>query len=113
MSELKDMLHLKQNAELIAILESKDAYTPEAIQYAAEVVQERFIEDKELIGLVTAYWENELSSSLKAYLKSGEIPKSNFLNEAQLKEIFAMKYQEYVERKEVMAVDSTLYWFAV
>jgi hypothetical protein len=113
MSDLKDRLHLKQNAELIAILESKNAFTPEAVQYAAEIIQERFIEDEELISLVTKYWENELNDSLKSYLKSGVIPESNFLNEDQLKSIFAKKYQEYVERKEVLAVDSTLYWFAI
>ncbi len=113
MSDLKDRLHLKQNGELIAILESKDAYTPEAVQFAAEIIQERFIEDEELDRLVIQFWEKELNESLKSYLKSGEIPKSNFLNEQQLKELFAKKYQEYVERKEVLAVDSTLYWFAI
>lgn len=112
MSDLKDRLHLKQNSELVAILESKGAYTPEAIQYAAEVIQERFLEEDELFQLVFDFWDNELNNSLKAYLKSGEIPKSNFFTEFQLKEIFAKKYQEYVERKEVLAVDSTLYWFA-
>lgn len=113
MSDLKDRMHLKQNSELIAILESKGAYMPEAIQFAAEVMQERFIEDEELLRLVVAYWDEELNTSLKTYLKSGEIPKSNFLNEVQLKELFARKYQEHLERKEVLAVDSTLYWFAI
>lgn len=112
MSELKDRLHLKQNDELIAILESKNAYTAEAVQYAAEIIQERFLDTDEIISLVSNYWDNELNESLKSYLKSGEVPKSNFLNEEQLKVIFAKKYQEYVERKEVLAVDSTLYWFA-
>ncbi len=112
MSELKDRLHLKQNDELIAILESKNAYTSEAVQYAAEIIQERFLETEEIILLVTNYWDKELDETLKSYLKSGEIPKSNFLTEQQLKAIFAKKYQEYVERKEVLAVDSTIYWFA-
>jgi hypothetical protein len=98
---------------LIEILESKDAFTPEAVQYAAEIIQERFLEEEVLLTLVVDYWDKELNDSLKSYLKSGEIPVSNFLNESQLKELFAKKYQEYVERKEVMAVDSTIYWFAI
>ena len=113
MSDLKDKLHLKQNSELVAIVESKDAYTFEAIQFAAEVLQERFIETEELQELAKIYWNEELRKSLKLYLKQGTPPVSNFLTENELKVIFAKKFDEYLERKELLAVDSTLYWFAV
>ena len=112
MSELKDKLHLKQNSELVAIVESKDAYTFEAIQFAAEVLQERFIETEELEQLAKQYWGDELQKSLKTYLKVGVAPISNFLSEEDLKTIFAQKFEEYVERKELLSVDSTIYWFA-
>mgnify|MGYP001071925140 CR=1 FL=1 len=112
MSDLLDLFHLKSNKELITIIESTDSYTPEAISAAAEVIQERFLSDEEIQNLVCEFWDAELEKSLKIYLKKGEPPISNFLTDGELKDIFAKKFQEYVERKELLSVDSTIYWFA-
>ena len=112
MSDLLDIFHLKPNEDLIAIIESKESYTPEAILVAAEVLQERFLSDEQIQQMACQFWHGELEKSLKTYLKKGVQPVSNFLTEEELKEIFAKKFQEYVERKELMSVDSTIYWFA-
>lgn len=112
MSELLDIFHLKTNYDLVVIIESSGAYTPEAITTAAEVLQERFLTGEQIRQMVCQFWDGELEKSLKAYLKKGEPPVSNFLTEEELKEIFAKKFEEYVERKELLSVDSTIYWFA-
>ena len=79
MNDLKDRFHLKKNEELVSVLESKDAYTPFAKECAAEVLQERFLEDEDLKQLATIYWENEINQSFRKYLKMGVPPVSYFL----------------------------------
>ena len=112
MSELKDKFHLKQNLELVSILESEDAYTPFAKQCAAEVLQERFLEEEDLKQLATEIWEENIKQSFRKFLKMGMPPKSYFLTENELKAIFIKQFEAYKERKELLSVDSTKYWYA-
>jgi hypothetical protein len=100
------------NETLIVIIESEfDEYTLSAKEVADTVLAERYLLPEALHFIALKIWEQKISSNFRQYLKANVLPVSKFLTDAELRELFRKEYDNLLERRQTIAVDSTKYWF--
>jgi hypothetical protein len=97
---------------LVTIIESEfEEYTNVAKNCAEQVLKARNVLPNTLHALALNLWENKIRDNLRQYLRDNLLPESKFLTDVELRELFRMEYDRFVERKQTLAVDSTKYWF--
>ena len=101
----------KSDCQLVEIIESSDNYTSIAISVASEIMQERNLEENILKLCSIEFWKEEFNTEIKSYIKNQDFPKSNYLQKSELKELMKQAYEDYLQKRESMSVDSTKYWF--
>jgi hypothetical protein len=101
----------KSDYQLVEIIEASENYTSIAIAVASEIIQERNLEENILKLCSTEFWKEEFKTEIKSYLKNQDIPKSKYLLKSELKELMKLAYEDYLQKRESMSVDSTKYWF--
>ena len=68
-------------------------------------------DQKEDLGKdVEKYWMNYLKENIKSILINKEIPKSQFLNEEEVKTLIKESFLKWKEDQELYEIDTTKYW---
>lgn len=101
----------KSNAELVEILEQGDAYTSEASYAARTILDFRNIEEDEIKNHAKAFWKTYLKDNIKQHLLVKDKPKSQFLNNKEMSQLFKIAFKNWQEKQNLFEIDTTQYWF--
>ena len=97
-----------QAKDLIEVAEPHSDYTHEAKTFAIEIIKENnafnFKNEAKL------FWEEKIKKDIKSVLNSKEIPKSHFIDEAEMRLIIKACFENWKEEQELFGVDTTKYW---
>ena len=105
---LKEKLLKYQAKDLIEVAEPHSDYTNEAKTIAIDLIKENnafnFKNEAKL------FWEEKIKKDIKSVLNSKEIPKSHFIDEAEMRLIIKACFENWKEEQELFGVDTTKYW---
>lgn len=105
---LKNKFSTYKTDQLIEIAELHSDYTVEAKKIAIQILSENKKED--LGKDVEKYWMNYLKENIKSILINKKIPKSQFLNEEEVKTLIKESFLKWKEDQELYEIDTTKYW---
>ena len=105
---LKNKFSAYKTDQLIEIAELHSDYTVEAKKIAIQILSEKKKED--LGKDVEKYWMNYLKENIKSILINKKIPKSQFLNEEEVKTLIKESFLKWKEDQELYEIDTTKYW---
>ena len=94
--------------ELIEIAELPSDYTPEAKNIAYQILQENYKDD--FLSDLKAYWTSHIKENIKTILINKKIPKSQFLDENEIKKLVKEGFNMWKEEQELYGIDTTKYW---
>ena len=107
--DLRKKYVLKSTAELVAVLEMPDNYTPEALTAAKEAIEDRIKHEADEINQIALEFNTnkvwEQLNSLNPLNDELVFFKSHFLDEVTIKKIYKEQFEKLLKEKEGFRFD--------
>jgi len=100
------------NTQLIEIIELPQAYTPEAITVAQQILAKRVVLPASLKELADDFWKSYTIKHFKSIINNGVKLESHFLSDEEINTHLKFALAHYKERQELFEIDITKYWGA-
>jgi len=112
MSKLHEIYAAADIETLVKVLEHPADYTAECVQVVKDEIKHRSLDATDLKQSASELLQIKISKYLDTFSPINDklvLPKSEILNEDEIKVIFRKCFDKFVERKELMEVDSWHY----
>ena len=100
-------------AELIAIIETPDAYTTEAREAAEKVLEDMHVLPNSTHQIAEEHWRQYIRKHFKHIVSHKIKLMSKYLNSDEIKKLIEEAHEYHMERQELFEIDLTKYWGAV
>lgn len=100
------------NEKLIAIIENANRYQSETVEVAKEILHDRALDIDIIKSSARSLMQERLEhffGNFNIWSDDLEIPKSEFLSEEEVLEIFELEYNSYLNDREDFGLDMNVY----
>lgn len=111
--EVRERMQRISERDLVLIIEQgTEGYTPQALEVAREELEERHLLPGSKKNIVLEYWKERIRRDFRDIVFNNRELKSHFLSKEEILELMKEEFEYQKERRELMKIDTTLYWGA-